>query len=91
MNDDGARRIAATEALLRAAAQKSGFVVTADGRIGEQDAAVLIGYAGSTLKTMRCTFNSGPSWYRAPVATARVSYRLSDLARWIERRREEGL
>jgi hypothetical protein len=70
--------------------KRKGISITADDRIGEADAAELIGYAPSTLKTMRGTFGTGPAWYRAPVGRAQISYRLEDLANWVEEKREAG-
>ena len=86
--DDLAERIEQTTALLRQAALAGGMAITADGRISESAAAELIGYQPATLRTMRNTFGTGPTWYRAPAGGAQVSYRLADLAAWLEAKRE---
>ncbi len=61
--------------------------VTGDLRVGEADAARLLGLSASRLKAMRHEAGGPPS-YRVGVAGSRVSYRLDTLAGWIEQRRE---
>ncbi len=77
--------IADTLAKLERAAVTAGFVLSADGRVSEADAATLLGIAAGTMRNWR---NS-----RAPVpfykAGGRVTYRLSDLAVFIEKSRED--
>lgn len=84
-------RIEQLEKLMWQVVRERGIEITCDGRVDESTAAELIGYKPNSLKAMRNTFNSGPAWYRAPVNSARVSYRLHDLAQWIEVKREDGL
>jgi hypothetical protein len=72
------------EVTLRALQQASdGMLVTGDGRIGEADAAKLLGYEAETLAKKRAE-GKGPPSYRLAVGSARISYRLYDLAIWIE-------
>ena len=33
----------------------------------------------------------GPAWFRASVGSARISYRIRDLAAWLEARRTESV
>lgn len=73
--------------LLLEAARENGMVVTGDLRVGEVDAARLLGLSASRLKAMRHEGASPPP-YRVGVAGSRVSYRLDALASWIEQRRE---
>jgi len=80
-------RVADTEVALHAAAVEAGMVVTGDRRVTEGDAAALLGYAADTLARKRIT-GKGPSAYGRGFAGCRVSYRLSDLAAWIEAGRE---
>jgi hypothetical protein len=80
-------RIAATEAALLTAARDAGMPVTGDGRVRECDAAALLGYGVETLAKKRAA-GTGPSAYGRGFAGARVSYRLEDLAIWIEEGRE---
>ena len=88
MNKDFEARVGKTTDTLRAVAKKEKIVITPDDRVGEADASHLIGYAPKSLASMRKNFESGPVWYRAPAGQAQVSYRLRDLAVWIENKRE---
>lgn len=75
--------------LLIRACEKQEICVSADLRVGESDAATLLGYANpGSLKNIRI-MGSGPPYYRRPVAGSRVSYRLIDLARWLDDAKEE--
>lgn len=85
--DESAARIAATATALEAAAVAAGKWITADGRVGEQDAAELIGLAASTLSNRRQA-GTAPAHFRLGGGGHRVSYRLIDLARFIEFLRE---
>ncbi len=76
-------RIADTARRLLEAARDRGMWVTADVRIGEQDAADLLGWSSDSLKNARSE-GRGPRWYRLGGAGHRVTYRLDDLAAWIE-------
>lgn len=71
------------------AAIEAGMTLSADGRVGESDAATLLGIAPGTLKNMRAE-GSAPSHYKVGVARGRVSYRCLDLACWIEERRRQN-
>ena len=83
-------RIEKTTARLLAVCEKRGMALTADDRVSESDAALLLGYTPGSFKNLRSTFGTGPAHYRRPAgAGGRVSYRVEDLAAWIERTREE--
>jgi len=79
--------IDSTKKLLLDACIASGMVLSADERVGESDAATLLGYAAGTLKNMR-TVGIAPPHYRRGVGGSRVSYRLIDMAEWVEQSRE---
>tara|TARA_R110002124_G_scaffold141679_1_gene306228 strand:+ start:16646 stop:16927 length:282 start_codon:yes stop_codon:yes gene_type:complete len=81
-------RIAATTELFSEACAARGTPVTADGRIGEADAAVLLGYQLASLQNLR-TMGGGPAHYKRRAGTSKISYRLCDLAGWVEQTREE--
>jgi hypothetical protein len=74
--------------LLRRCARANGFVVSADERVSECDAARLLEIHRDTLARMRHE-GTGPTAYRIALHGARVSYRLLDLALWIQSRREK--
>ncbi len=82
-------RIAATARALRAAARDAAMPLTGDDRVGEADAATLIGLSPSRLRALRSE-QDGPRWFRRAAAGSRVSYRLLDLAEWIERGRDDA-
>lgn len=88
--DDLQRRVAATVERLRAIVAAEAIVITADDRVGEAAAARLVGYAAGSFKNLR-SLCVGPSFFNRPLAGSRVTYRLDDLAVWIERAREETL
>ncbi|MDR6536970.1 hypothetical protein [Variovorax soli] len=71
-----------TAAVLRAAAIDQEMVVSGDGRIGEKDAAKLIGYSAGYLKALRLG-GEGPVHFSMGMR-GRVSYRFEHLASWIE-------
>jgi hypothetical protein len=83
-------RVRKTEARLRQVATERGMFVTADDRINEGDAAELLGYAEGTLRNMRSA-GGGPCFFNRPLSGFAKSYRLADLASWLERAREETL
>ena len=78
-------RIADCADALATAARSARYVVSGDGRVSEPDAATLLGIAAGTMRNWR----NG----RAPVpfykTGGRVTYRLSDLAVFIEKARED--
>jgi len=61
--------------------------VTGDGRVSESDLAALLGYSVSRLKQMRSE-GGGPPCFRIGINGCRVSYRLAEVAQWIERNRQ---
>ncbi|VVE49802.1 hypothetical protein [Pandoraea sputorum] len=78
-----------TEAMLRNFCEKNGYYVTPDMRVGESDAAALLGYTHpGSLKNLRAA-GLGPPYFERSVGKSKVSYRLSDLSKWIESAREE--
>lgn len=77
-----------TAALLLAAVHRDGTSITGDMRVAEIDAAKLLGYAPGYMKSMRQE-GKGPVSYQRGVYGGRVSYRIMDLAVWIESAREQ--
>lgn len=61
-------------------AREVAIFVTADGRISETDASKLLGI---NLKSARSE-GRGPTAYTRPLKGSKWSYRISDLAQWIE-------
>ena len=76
-----------TLAALMEAARAADMTITGDGRVSEADAAVLLGIEPDTLAKKRSEGKAPPS-YRLSVGAGRISYRLRDLAAWIEAQRE---
>ena len=62
--------------------------MSGDLRVSEKAAAKLLGYSHEHLKAMRQMGNS-PVFYAIGVDGGRLSYRLDDLASWIEAGRED--
>jgi hypothetical protein len=87
--DELADRVRRTAESLRAAAEAQGMHVTADDRIGECDLARLLGVAAGTMANRRRE-GRGPPHFSLPFARHRVTYRVEDVAAWIERSRESG-
>lgn len=85
---DEAARLETTTALLAAFAVGEGFTITGDMRISERDAAAMLGYSPAYLKALRQEGKGPPSYVRG-MSGCRISYRLSDLAHWIESARED--
>lgn len=81
-------RAAATSVQLDRLLREQGRWQTGDGRIGEADAALLLGWSTESLRNARTAGHAPPS-YRLGGAGHRVTYRVAELARWIEQRREE--
>ena len=77
-------RIEATSRLLLAACREQGIPLTGDLRVTETAAAALLNISAGSLKNMRTGDGSAPRHYRIPVAGCQVSYRLRDIAVWIE-------
>lgn len=82
---DLAKRIADCLATLEATARTSATPVTGDGRVSEADAAGLVGLAAGTLRNLRAGACPLPFYKVA----GRVTYRLADLAEFIERQRAD--
>jgi hypothetical protein len=91
MTDEGlADRIDACARLLLERAREMHCTVTGDLRVCEGDAAALLCLHPDTLKNLR-TEGEGPTAYRLSVNGSRWSYRIEDLARWIEAAREHWI
>jgi hypothetical protein len=80
--------VEATAALLLASAARDELTVSGDLRVNEKDAAHLLGYSAANLKALRQEGN-GPVSYALGMNGGRISYRLRDLAAWIEMARED--
>jgi hypothetical protein len=87
MRDD-AERVAHTLAQLERRCAQAGCWVSGDGRIGEDAAAALLGWAPGTMANKRCE-GTAPPHYRLGGNGYRVTFNLRDLAEWIERHRVE--
>lgn len=83
---DLADRTADCLATLDATARASSIPVTGDRRVSEADAAGLIGLAAGTLRNLRAVSCPLPFYKVA----GRVTYRLADLAEFIERQRADA-
>lgn len=83
-----ADRIRETAQMLLEAAARAGMFVTGDQRIGENDAAALLGWCAESLANKRRE-GSGPPAYNLGGRGHRVTYRVHDLAAWIELQRAE--
>lgn len=82
-------RVEFTVQLLQAEVDKRQLPISADMRVTEEVAAELLGYSSGHLKNMR-TEGRGPTAYRCGVGKgSRVSYRLHDLAKWVELVRDD--
>lgn len=84
MNDE-AQRIEQTAALLERAAREAQLPMTGDRRVSEQHAAQLLLISAGHLKLLRQE-GAGPLFHRIPVNGCRISYRIDQLAEWIESR-----
>jgi hypothetical protein len=82
-----ADRIERCARLLLAAARESGMTVSGDGRVSEVDAARLLALSAGHLKNLRAA-RDGPIAYARGLAGCRVTYRLEDLAVWVESGRD---
>ena len=67
-------------------ALREGIVVSGDGRVNEKSAAKVLGYSAGHMKSLRQEGN-GPTFYTMGVDGGRFSYRLCDLASWVEMQR----
>jgi len=82
-------RADATEGMLLAAARAAGYWISADRRIGEADLAALLGITAGGMANKRRE-GSAPPHYVLGGAGHRVTYRLAEVAAWIEAHREHG-
>ncbi len=89
-NNDLEQRIERTTACFLRAVADRGMFITADGRVSESDAGELTGYAAGTLRNMRSA-GAGPAFFNRPLCGFAKSYRLEDLAAWVEKSREETM
>lgn len=87
LNFENSEAVEKCREILEAAASTAGVPITADGRVSESDAAVLLGVAPLTLRNWRLTTAPIP-WHRIGGPSGRVTYRLRDLAAHIEAARE---
>lgn len=83
----GDKAIAETAERLEAAALAAGYWVSADGRMGEGDVADMIGLTPGTLANKRRE-GTAPRAYELGGRGHRVTYRIIDVARWIEAHRD---
>jgi hypothetical protein len=81
-------RIELTEVALRRTAVEQGMRLTGDLRVSEADAAELLCLSVDHLSQMRREGRAPPDYGRG-MAGCRVSYRLSDIASWIEAGRQD--
>ncbi|WP_152984552.1 helix-turn-helix transcriptional regulator [Stenotrophomonas terrae] len=79
-------RADATAAQLRQQAEQQGMWLSADGRIGEADLAKLIGISPGTLANKRRE-GTAPDSFSLGGGRHKITYRLSDAARWLESHR----
>jgi len=81
-------RIAKVAKALKEAAIQREIYLTADDRVSEADAAALVDLSPASLKSLRLNF-CGPAHYNRGAGNgSRVSYRIDDLAAWVERFRQ---
>jgi hypothetical protein len=81
-------RVEETARLLRDAAAAADMAVSGDQRVAEADAARLLGIAPGSLKNLRAE-GRAPKCYLRGLNGCRISYRLDDLAQWVEDGRED--
>ena len=76
-------RTQATLALLRDVVANGRYWMSGDGRIGERDLETILGWSAGSLKNKR-TQGTAPPHYRVGGGGHQVTYRLSDVAEWLE-------
>lgn len=81
-------RIEHTRRGLETAARAIGAWISADGRVDEKTAAVLLSISPGTLRNQRSA-GTAPPFYQIGGGGARVTFSLFDLAVFIESRRRE--
>lgn len=79
--------VEATTAALESAAREGNIFMSGDCRVSEADAAALLGYSPNHFRQLRAE-GKGPPAYMLGLNGSRISYRIRDLAIWIESRRE---
>lgn len=80
-----AERVEICTRLLREAVERAGLWMSGDGRVGEEVAAKLLGWNVGALRNARSE-GSGPRWYRLGGGGAKITYRIVDIAEFIEER-----
>jgi hypothetical protein len=88
MREPDPDRIAACLAMLERRCREAGTWISGDGRVGEDAAAALLGWAQGTMANRRLE-GSAPPHYRLGGNGYRITFNLRDLAEWIERHRVE--
>lgn len=83
-------RVAATLEMLRGECVEKNIVVTGDDRIAECAVDLLLRYSDGYTKNKREEGGAPPHYPLGAGAGSRISYRLRDLAEWIERKRNAG-
>ena len=83
----GDKSIDDTAERLQAAAQDAGYWISADGRMGEADVAEMIGLTPGSLANKRRE-GTAPRASELGGRGHRVTYRIIDVARWIEAHRD---
>lgn len=87
--DEYQERCRRTHDELRHWCQQNNVTVTVDGRVSEKIAAKITGYSDEYFVSLR-RIGTGPAWYRFSAGDGRFSYRLFDIASWIEKQRQES-
>ncbi|WP_323012522.1 hypothetical protein [Castellaniella sp.] len=87
ISTDLEQRVASTTETYLQWIEQHGRQITPDGRVGEALAADLVGASAKTLRSMRGQ-GLGPTFHKT---AGRVTYRVADLALWIERGRQPTL
>jgi hypothetical protein len=80
------QRIDRTEARLLAACEAGGLVLTGDLRISAKDAAAFLGLSVEGLKQAKSEGRAPTAYALGVGGKTRSSYRLRDIASWIEQR-----
>ncbi|HZF97724.1 MAG TPA: hypothetical protein VEY92_05695 [Pseudoxanthomonas sp.] len=72
--------------LLQDVAQQNRYWMSGDGRIGERDLEQILNWSPGALKNKRGQ-GSAPPYYRVGGGGHQVTYRLIDVALWLEEQR----
>jgi hypothetical protein len=89
-SDDFEARVESTAAQLRAECIEKGYVVTGDGRIAECNVDAVLKYSEGWIKNLRHEGAAPPHYPLGAGDGSRVSYRLCDVAEWLEKKRNGG-